>query len=162
MTKLTLTNLANLENQTTVVTSINNNNTSIVNAVENTLSRDGTSPNTMLSELDMNSNRIINLPAPLADQEPVRLYEWKEIVTPVVNGAIPDNTITNAKLSSMAAGTVKANITGVTAQASDVTLSALGTALNPYISSGTTSPANTLRGNLTGSSAPTTDVTVAA
>jgi|SRR5687768_1343955 len=39
---------------------LNANNTAIETAVENTLSRDGTSPNQMLSDLDMNGHRILN------------------------------------------------------------------------------------------------------
>lgn len=45
-------------------TRYNANNDLIEAALENTLSRDGTSPNTMGASLDMNSNSIINLPAP--------------------------------------------------------------------------------------------------
>lgn len=57
MSKLTLTDLANLQNETTAVNAINANNAAIETAMENTLSRDGTSPNTMGATLDMNSNR---------------------------------------------------------------------------------------------------------
>lgn len=70
MAKLTLNDLANLTNQTTVVTTINSNNAAIETALENTLSRDGTAPNSMGADLDMNSNKIINLPDPVSDQEP--------------------------------------------------------------------------------------------
>jgi hypothetical protein len=73
MAKLTLTDLANLESQTTAVQAINNNNALTEAALENTLSRDGTSPNSMNADLDMNSKRILNLPAPLTNTEPVRL-----------------------------------------------------------------------------------------
>lgn len=40
-------------------------------AVKDTLSRKGDAPNAMESSLDMNSNRIINLPDPLSDSEAV-------------------------------------------------------------------------------------------
>ena len=63
MAKLTTTDLANLTNQTTAITQINANNALIEAAIENTVSRDGTSPNTMTSSLDMNSNDIINIAA---------------------------------------------------------------------------------------------------
>lgn len=39
---------------------------------ENTLSRDGTGPNEMEANLDMNGHRILNLPAPNTDFEPLR------------------------------------------------------------------------------------------
>lgn len=47
----------------------------IQEAFDNTLSRDGTSPNEMLADLDMNSNRILNLPAPTSMEEPLRLLD---------------------------------------------------------------------------------------
>ena len=61
MAKLTLSDLSDLRNQTTAVTTINNNNSLIETALENTLSRDGESPNQMLADLDMNSNDILNV-----------------------------------------------------------------------------------------------------
>ena len=71
MAKLTLLDLANLSNETSAVNSINSNNTSIETALENTLSRDGTSPNTMGAVLDMNNNKILNLPDATSEVEPM-------------------------------------------------------------------------------------------
>lgn len=70
MAKLSTSDLASLANETSAITTINANNTLIETALENTLSRDGTSPNTMSANLDMNSNRITNLPAPASSAEP--------------------------------------------------------------------------------------------
>ena len=53
----------------------NTNNDALAAAIEKTLSRDGTSPNEMNANLDMNSNRILNLPAPINPSEPVRLLD---------------------------------------------------------------------------------------
>lgn len=64
MAKLTLDDLASLTNQTTAISTINDNNALIEAAIENTLSRDGTSPNQMEANLDMNSNKITNLATP--------------------------------------------------------------------------------------------------
>lgn len=75
MSKLTLTNLVNLQNETAAVTAINNNNAAIITAMDNTLSRDGTLPNTMTATLDMNSHPIINLPAPVTNFEPLRVID---------------------------------------------------------------------------------------
>lgn len=47
-----------------VSTTTNANMTAIANAFENTVSRDGTTPNTMLADFDMNSHSILNLGAP--------------------------------------------------------------------------------------------------
>lgn len=49
--------------------------TAIEAAIENTVSRDGTSPNNMTGNLDMNSRRILNLPAPGDVKEPARLQD---------------------------------------------------------------------------------------
>lgn len=75
MAKLELNDLLTLENQTSAINTINANNAAIETALENTLSRDGTSPNSMGADLDMNSNRIYNLPAPGSATEPVRLVD---------------------------------------------------------------------------------------
>jgi len=72
---ITLTNLANLQNETTAVTAINANNATITTAFVDILSRSGIQPNTMGSNLDMNSNHILNLPAPGSNNEPLRLID---------------------------------------------------------------------------------------
>lgn len=69
MAKLTLTDIATTINTTSSVNSINANNALIETALENTLSRDGTSPNTMGANLDMNSNKIVNLATPTANSD---------------------------------------------------------------------------------------------
>lgn len=80
MSKITLATLANLQNETTAVNTINANDTIIQTAMDNTLSRDGTAPNTMGAAIDMNSNHIINLPAPVGASEPLRLQDAASIV----------------------------------------------------------------------------------
>lgn len=89
MAKLTLVDLTNLNNQASAINTINVNNQSTETALENTLSRDGTSPNTMEADLDMNSNRILNLAAPETDNEPVRLIDLTTVA-----GATPSLTLT--------------------------------------------------------------------
>lgn len=71
MAKLSLTDLASIEgNEATAISAINANNAAIETALENTLSRDGTSPNDMLADLDMGGFTIYNLPSPTLDSEP--------------------------------------------------------------------------------------------
>lgn len=81
MSKLTLSDVANLQNEETVVSTLATNNAATEAALENTLSRDGTNPNAMLSALDMNSNQIINLPAPVAGQSPLRLQDYNTLLS---------------------------------------------------------------------------------
>lgn len=80
MAKLTLGDIAST-NAGSIVTTFNANNALLEAALENTLSRDGTSPNEMNDDLDMNSNRIYNLPEATADTEPVRFAEFNDYVT---------------------------------------------------------------------------------
>lgn len=61
MAKLTLTDIAA---GYALIATINANNALIETAMENTLSRDGTTPNTMSADLDMNSQQVTNLPTP--------------------------------------------------------------------------------------------------
>lgn len=78
MSKLTLDDVANLQ-ITSVIAAVNANSAAIEEAFENTLSLDGTSPNEMDADLDMNSNRIYNLPAPAGLTEPVRLTDLNSL-----------------------------------------------------------------------------------
>lgn len=64
MAKLTLTDPGSLRAETTALAIIAANNAAIETAMEKTLSRDGTSPNTMSVDLDMNNNQIVNLGTP--------------------------------------------------------------------------------------------------
>jgi len=64
MAKLTLTDLATITgNETSAINAINANNALIETALENTLSRDGTTPNAMGDNLDMNNFDILNVDA---------------------------------------------------------------------------------------------------
>lgn len=97
MSKVSLTNLVNLQNETTAVNAINANNAALTAAIENTLSRDGTAPNQMQSTLDMNSNRIINLPTAISVTEPVTLAQMTAAL--VANGNI-NTGLTGVPVSS--------------------------------------------------------------
>jgi hypothetical protein len=87
LSKYTYTPLTTLTNESAAVTRINANFAALQAAIEKTLSRDGTSPNTMTASLDMNSQRINNLPEALTNTEPVRLAEFNEAVLGVVPSA---------------------------------------------------------------------------
>lgn len=75
MSKINLGSFASFQNDNTAVILANSNNTLLTTAFDNTLSRDGTSPNTMGASIDMNSNQIINLPAPGTVNSPARLID---------------------------------------------------------------------------------------
>jgi len=75
MAKLVLTELDSLESQTSALASLNLNFELIETAFENTLSRDGTTPNTLGAPLDYNNNRGINLGAPVNGTDAARLVD---------------------------------------------------------------------------------------
>ena len=54
---------------------LNTNFAVFSDAFDNTLSLDGTSPNQMEADLDLNGNRIINLPLPTLPTDVVRLQD---------------------------------------------------------------------------------------
>lgn len=75
MPKVQLTDLASLANETTAIEAINDNNAAIEGGFNNTISRDGTSPNTMEAQLDMNNNRLVNVPlVPLSNADVATKY----------------------------------------------------------------------------------------
>ena len=61
MAKLTTSDLTTLTNETSAVATMNANNALIETAIENTLSRDGTTPNTMSADIDLNGNDLLNI-----------------------------------------------------------------------------------------------------
>lgn len=70
-TKVTLNTLASLANETTHLTELNQNFTTIADQIDLLVSRDGESPNTMTAALDMNSQKLLNLIDGATAQEPV-------------------------------------------------------------------------------------------
>lgn len=98
MTKLTLNNVSNLLDTSTAQTTINNNSSATITAIENTLSRDGTAPNAMQSPLDMNSNQILNLPVPATGNSPLRLQDLSTFVGGGTVTNIPPGGNTGQKL----------------------------------------------------------------
>jgi len=86
MSKVNLNDVASFQNDTTAVNTVNTNSATIETAFDNTLSRDGTQPNTMGANLDMNGNQILNLPAPASVNSPARLVDVVTNPTIVIPG----------------------------------------------------------------------------
>lgn len=78
MAKLTLNNIATID--TSMLAVVNNNNDLIEAAFEKTLSRDGTAPNQMEANLDLNSHRIVNLAEPLNPNDACRLQDLNDVL----------------------------------------------------------------------------------
>lgn len=88
MAKLVLNDIASGYASTSA---LNDNFALIETALENTLSRDGTTPNQMENSLDMNSNRIINLGQAISNSDALSYGQFLEIVQAEQNltGIIP-------------------------------------------------------------------------
>jgi hypothetical protein len=67
---------------------INANSAALEEALEKTLSRDGTAPNAMEAALDMDSNRVINLGAPAAGSDAARWVDVTDAVE-LTGAAVP-------------------------------------------------------------------------
>jgi len=104
MSKISLSSVSNISNETTYNSTINTNNATLVSAFDNTLSRDGTAPNQMLSDFDMNSYRILNLPDALSAQEPVTFSQFEDAIEALDDGGVIDASFvtlsTNATLQN--------------------------------------------------------------
>lgn len=62
MAKLTTSDITNISGaEETAIATLNSNFAAIEDALENTLSRDGTTPNTLEADLDLNGNDILNV-----------------------------------------------------------------------------------------------------
>ena len=59
-------------------TALNQNFTNIRNQFDNALSLDGSTPNSMLADFDMNGNKILNLPTPTQPNDPMRKQDVEE------------------------------------------------------------------------------------
>lgn len=73
---VSLTQLANLQNETTAVNQINANSTAVESAFDSALNTAG---DQMEGNLDMNSNRLLNLPTPTSNYEALRLIDVNTI-----------------------------------------------------------------------------------
>lgn len=78
--KVDVRNVENLDNPASAVGALNYNFQQIQAIIETLLSRDGRVPNSMLSLLDMNNNRVVNLPVPISSTEPARHGDIQQYV----------------------------------------------------------------------------------
>lgn len=141
MAKLVLNDVENLQSETSAVQTINDNFDAIEAAIENTLSRDGTSPNTLTTNLDVNDNRVINLAAPVNGTDAARLVDVAEalsidatLVPTLVSGRIlsNDGTVlvwrTPAQISGLGDVIAANNLSDLASAATARTNLGLGTA----------------------------------
>lgn len=84
MTRYVKTQITQLSsNESAALQQINKNFEDIQNAIQDTVSRSGQSPTQMTADLDMNGKRLINVPAPLTDNDLVRRKDVVEDIATV-------------------------------------------------------------------------------
>lgn len=108
MAKLTLTNVSAAQGLESFATAINNNSQLIEEAFENTFSRDGTSPNTINTALDVNGQRVYNLPAPASNSDAARKVDVDNAISQVASDAAEAAADADAAAASAAAAAVSA------------------------------------------------------
>lgn len=108
MAKISLTDILSGYSSTTT---INANNALIEAAFDNTLSRDGSTPNTMGADLDMNSNNINNLADATQAQQAVTLAQLQAVAAG--SGSIAASLVT---LEDAAGKYVSNNVEGALAE----------------------------------------------
>lgn len=101
MTKVVLNDIATFQNDNTAVATYNANNATLETAFDNTISRDGSIPNEMASDFDMNGWRILNLPEPVSNSEPLRLIDAVTLNGggTIAIGGVPDGGATGQVLT---------------------------------------------------------------
>lgn len=80
-------------NPTAAGNTINDNLTAISTAIEDTLSRDGTVPNQMAAQLDMNTNEILNVGPPSAGASAAR---WMDLTGSITLTGMPIPSLVGA------------------------------------------------------------------
>jgi hypothetical protein len=148
--KITLQSVSSVDN--TLIAAINNNNAVITTAFDNTLSRNGQSPNQMTNTLDMNGQSIINLPFATSATMPVvagqlagPLPNFIPALTGDVTGSVSGNSIptTLATVNSNVGSFGSANsIPVVTANAKGLTTAVSTVQPNPTQVNGVSFPAS--------------------
>lgn len=113
MTKITLQDISSLTNEQSAITQMNNNSEVLETSSDNFLSRDGTSPNQMLADLDMNSNRILNLLDGVNAQEPATVSQVDDLIQNLVlsgsslSGVVDAGKYLSLEDANTAAGSTK-------------------------------------------------------
>lgn len=97
------------KNDTTATEQINDNFQALQVAIENTVSRDGTVPNYMDADLDLNSYRIINAAAPVEGKDVVTLEYFEEKAGGAVEAAAEAKASASKAASSAQSALVASN-----------------------------------------------------
>lgn len=107
MAKLTLNTIGSRYGS---IDALNDNSNLIEAALENTLSRDGTGPNNMESDLDMDSNNIINLADGINNTDAVTVKQLNGGLQGIASG----NIVKLREIATATTGQTIFNLSGLT------------------------------------------------
>ena len=110
MAKLTLTDVTTGYQSTAAV---NANNALIEAALENTVSRDGTTPNTMTGSLDMNGQNILNLGNPIAIEGWVWTGPWATTTAYIIGDVVENSGTSYICILAHTSGTFSTDLSNV-------------------------------------------------
>ena len=110
MAKLTLNDVTTGYQSTTAA---NTNNTLIEAALENTISRDGTAPNTMTGSLDMNGQNILNLGNPITIEGWVWEGPWATTTAYVIGDVVENSGTSYICILAHTSGTFSTDLSNV-------------------------------------------------
>ena len=85
-----LSDVVNLQSEESARATINDNFSKITDALENTVSRDGSTPNAMEFELDMDDHRVINVGDPVSGGDAVNLAYVTELLDGIDTALLGD------------------------------------------------------------------------
>ena len=144
-------NLNNVTDGAGMATLVNANNVLLEAALENTLSRDGTTPNTMSANLDMNSNKISNLTDGSGAQDAVTKSQLDAAVLGQATLAADNVTLTDVA-GNMAATDVEAGLAEIYTDfvAADAVVTAAHVAADAVVVADLASTANAKGASLIG------------
>ena len=97
------------KNDTTATKQINDNFQALQAAIENTVSRDGTVPNYMDADLDLNSYRIINAGDPVGERDVITLKYFEEKAGGAIEAAAEAKASASKAASSAQSALVASN-----------------------------------------------------
>lgn len=110
MAKLTLNDVTTGYQSTAAA---NENNTLIEAALENTVSRDGTAPNTMTGSLDMNGQNILNLGNPITIEGWVWKGPWATTTAYVIGDVVENSGTSYICILAHTSGTFSTDLSNV-------------------------------------------------
>lgn len=100
MSKVTLQRITTFQNDVSAPAAFNANMDALEAIIDLLVSRNGASPNQMTDVLDMNGQKIINLPTGSTPTEPVTQQQLSSLVLSATSGSIVDGSVTEPKFAN--------------------------------------------------------------